>query len=208
MRSLLLISMLLACQAEPVNTFVPAANRSEAPIKDAEQSVGEPIAITTEAIPDPPKPKVILLIGDSEVMYMDWFFSRAHVKQPNETVLFDSKPGTTIGTWNFIFVSEMARYQKVDEVLIFLGTNNFNFPFLQNHDNILNEVKRRKVKCLWIGPTKVYGKHHPINEMIKQAVEPTCTFFNTEEDGIELQDGVHPTLAGGIKWLKDIWSVK
>lgn len=159
--------------------------------------------------PAPKSPERILLIGDSQVQYMDWYFSRAKVKHENETVFFDSKPGTTIGTWNNYFISEISKYPNLDVVIIFLATNNNNFRYLQPMYNILNEVKRRKLKCLWVGGTEVYGKHHPIiNNLVHQAVEPTCTFFDTEEAGIDLLDQVHPSLRGGIKWLQLIWAAK
>jgi hypothetical protein len=172
----------------------------------------EGVAMLDAAPPTPPPPQRILLIGDSEVLYLSWYFDRANVKQPNETVLFDSKPGTTIGTWNSIFVQEMSRYPRLDMVIILLGTNNFNFDFLQAHQSILDEVKRRNIKCLWVGPTDVKMKGwknlHMTGPFIKEAVDGTCTYFDTEAANIELADGVHPTLAGGIKWLQLIWEAK
>ena len=169
-------------------------------------------ATILDAIPTSPAPQRILLIGDSQVRYCDWYFNRANVKQPNETVIFDSKPGTTIGTWNYIFVQEMSKYPHLDMVIIFLGTNNFGFSYLQPHQNILNEIKRRNIKCLWVGPTDVKMKGwknlHMIGPFIKNAVDGTCTYFDTEQADIELADGVHPTLAGAINWLQLIWEAK
>jgi lysophospholipase L1-like esterase len=161
---------------------------------------------------DAVSPQRILLIGDSEVRYNNWYFSAANVKKPTETVFFDSKPGTTIGAWNSIFVSEMAKYPKIDVILIFLGTNNFNFSFLQPHQNILDEVKRRNIKCVWIGPTDVRWSGiknlHMTGPLIKAAVSSTCTYFDAEAANIELADGIHPTKRGSIKWLTLIWEVK
>ena len=202
-----LLGCLLACHSQ-VNdvplTIAKDVNNSSSVSIDA----GEDVVDTVPVI----LPKKILLIGDSQVRYLSWYMDRAGVKQPNETVFFDSKPGTTILTWNNIFVREMSKYPNIDEVLIFLGTNNFNFGFLQDHQNILNEIKRRNVKCLWIGPTNVrmngFKNLHMIGPLIKKAVEPVCKFFDTEAAGIELADGIHPSLDGAVKWLRDIWKVK
>lgn len=156
---------------------------------------------------DPPH-KNILLIGDSETVYAELYMHDANVKQSNETVYFDAKPGTTIGYWNGIFASELAKYPNIDEVIIFLGTNNWNATRLPPLNNILAEVNRRHLKCLWVGPTAVLNHPHPINRLLKPAVVPTCSYFDTEQAGIELRDIAHPTRAGAIKWLKMIWSAK
>lgn len=149
----------------------------------------------------------ILLIGDSQVLYANWFFKP--LKKSNETVFFDSKPGTTIGWWNYgTFHKEMSNYTNLDVVIIFLGTNNFNFTFLQPYQNILDEIRKRHVKCIWVGPTEVYGKKHIINQLIKTAVSNDCTYVNTEELSIPLADGVHPTAEGTVKWLTEIWKIK
>lgn len=166
----------------------------------------------------------ILLIGDSEVRYVGWHVKS--VQQPNESIFVDSKPGTNIIQWNngmwwnghfFNFKSEMAKYPNVDIVIIFLGTNNFNWRFLQPHQNILDEVKRRHIKCIWVGPTNVDARvfHNPritnphiVNKLLKQDVSSVCTYVDTEQLGIPLVDGVHPTAAGAVKWLQAIWQVK
>jgi len=195
MRYLLFIPLLLNCYTAPNIKHDP--NSLDQTIHRAEMIVGHT-----------PPPESILLIGDSEVMFSHFYFDEANVKQSNETVFFDSKPGTTILTWNNIFVSEMKRFPVVDTVIIYLGTNNQNFSWLQPHQNILNEIKRRNLKCIWVGNTKVYNRHHMINDLVHQAVEPTCTYFDTEKADIELADQVHPTKAGAIKWLKMIWALK
>jgi len=160
-----------------------------------------------EAAPIVPKHQNILIIGDSEVQYADWFFKP--FKNPNETVFFDSKPGTGIGWWNAgIFHREMNKFPNVDIVIIFLGTNNVNFKYLEPYQNILDEVKARNVKCIWVGPTAVYNKQHVINSLIRDAVSGTCTYVDTEALDIPLVDKVHPTQPGAIKWLTEIWKVK
>jgi hypothetical protein len=201
--------LLAACQ--PSNLAPTITDGPDATIKDAGIDVevvdAAPEAEQVEAAPVAPKHQNILLIGDSQVQYADWFFKP--FRKTNETVFFDSKPGTTIGWWSFgIFHREMSKYPNIDVVIVFLGTNNFNFKYLQPYQSILDEIKVRKVKCIWVGPTAVYGKKHVINSLIKDAVSGTCTYVDTEELDIPLVDGVHPTQPGAVKWLTEIWKVK
>lgn len=201
--------LLAACQ--PSNLAPTIIDRPDATIKDAGMDAEIVDAATeaeqVEAAPIVPKHQNILLIGDSQVQYADWFFKP--LRNKNETVFFDSKPGTTIGWWNYdIFHREMNKYHNIDIVIIFLGTNNSNFTYLQPYHNILDEVKARKIKCIWVGPTAVYGKKHIINTLIKDAVSETCTYVDTEALDIPLADGVHPTQLGTVKWLTEIWKVK
>jgi hypothetical protein len=102
----------------------------------------------------------------------------------------------------------MRRNAKPDVLIVFLGTVNFNFPYLQPIHNILDEITHRQLTCIWVGPTKVYGQTHIINQLIKEAVVPTCTYVDTETLDIPLEDGVHPTIPGAIKWLQEIWNIK
>ena len=195
---------LVACHPAPTYTTTVFDASADTPVSviDAGEDVSDG-GIEADT------PKQILLVGDSQVLYAKWYMARAGVQKPNETLFYDSHPGTTILTWNRIFVREMSKFPKMDEVLIFLGTNNNNFTYLQPLDNILGEVKRENVKCVWVGGTEVYHHHHPIiNNLIRNAVSPTCQFFDTEAAGIDLIDGVHPSPEGAKKWLKLIWDFK
>lgn len=202
-----LLGCLMACHARSLD--IPVATINDAsPVStiDAGEERNE------DVVDAAPSPQRILLIGDSQVRYLSWYFDRAEVKQPNETVLFDSHPGYTILAMNRIFVAEMNKYPNLDEVIIFLGTNNFNFNFIQDHQNILDEIKRRHIKCVWAGPTDVRMKGfknlHIIGPLIKHSVEEVCTYFDTEAFNISLLDGIHPDLEGGKKWLREIWKIK
>lgn len=158
----------------------------------------------------PPAHQNILLIGDSEVRYVHWYFDP--MRKPNETVYFDSKPGTTIGWWNDNFKREMSKYHDIDVVIIFLGTNNFNFTYLQPHQNILDTLNASSAKCIWVGPTDVhmekFTNFHKTGKLIQQEFSPRCTYVDTEQLGIQLEDGVHPSQKGAVKWLQEIWKVK
>lgn len=149
----------------------------------------------------------VLIVGDSEAGATA---TQLHqVKRPNEHVSLDYKVGSTIQFWAAgKFQKSMKNHPDTDEVIIFLGTNNYGNSTLPDVTPILNEIKARHVKCTWVGPTSVHGKHWPINSMLKAAVSNTCTYVDTESLGIDLHDGVHPTPSGALKWIRYIWSVK
>lgn len=202
-----ILPFLLACRTEPAS-IAPVAldviSISDTVIDAGQDEVGAPdVAAPSQRI---------LLIGDSQVFYMQVIFDRANVKKSNETVMFDSHPGFTILAMDRIFVAEMSKYPRLDEVIIFLGTNNWPFDkWQQPMDDILREVQRRNVKCLWVGPTEVYHKVDRVkalNKEIKTTIAGVCDFFDTQAAGIELQDGVHPSIEGGKKWLQEIWKAK
>lgn len=212
---LLYLALLFVAACFPSNLANTATDSSDISGKAVVVDAGTDINIVAtvaqvepvDAAPITPKNQNILLIGDSEVQYAYWFFKP--FKNLNETVFFDSKPGTGIGWWNAgMFHKEIDKYPNVDIVIIFLGTNNVNLKYFQPYQNILDEIKVRNVKCIWVGPTAVYNKKHHMNQLIKQAVEQTCTYVDTELLDIPLVDGVHPTSEGAVKWLTEIWKVK
>lgn len=206
MKTIYLLPIILACHNQSAHNVI-----AEASVDIVDAGITEEASTKTETKKSSPKHEDILLIGDSEVLYLSWYWSKAKLQRENETVLFDSKPGTTIGYWNYVFVDEMKKYPKVDVVLIFLGTNNHNFGnIMQPHQHILDEVKRRNIPCIWAGGTSVYGKRWEFNQTLRKMVEASgvCQFFNTEEDDIELADQIHPSVKGAVKWLQDIWKVK
>lgn len=223
---ILAIPFIMACQYPWPTNPDPIYDSSDASTSDVEDvadvvdsgqdvdisdvlAEAEPIDAAVAALP--PKHQNILLIGDSEVLYASGQVKK--VRQPNETVFIDSKPGTTIGWWNDgIFHREMSKYPNLDVVIVFLGTNNFNFNYLQPHQNILDEIKSHNVKCIWVGPTDVrmrgYKNLHITGRLIRNVVDGLCTYVDTESLSIPLVDGVHPTPEGTVKWLTEIWSVK
>jgi hypothetical protein len=206
MKKILILLLALACHRSRISDLphqtVPEASVNVAEVTDAGMDV------TPEAAEL--KHENILLIGDSEVLYSSWYFKP--MRRDNETVYFDSKPGTTIGWWNGVFQKEMSKYHDIDVVIVFLGTNNFNFDYLQPHQHILDTLKASSAKCIWVGPTDVHMKGftnpHIVNKLLKEEVSSLCTYVDTEQLHIELADGVHPTQAGAVKWLTEIWKVK
>ena len=174
------------------------------------ESVPSPVVVD---IPPPvvvelvPAPRRILIVGDSEACAVSPYVKL--VKDPLDTVDVDCKGGTTVPYWSLLgnFRAALSRHPKPDSVLIFLGTNHYSDPKanVPGVKNILGLVQERNINCVWVGNTAVHGKHWPINVTLKNAVTPTCDYFDTEQAGIQLSDGVHPTREGAIKWLKAIW---
>lgn len=200
-----MLFLLIGCQSnnyqQPKNVNIDEADNSN--LVDASIDVITETNLTISKS----KHQNILIIGDSEAMFAG--FKVKNIQQPNETVYVDGKPSTTIGQWNNgMFRKEMDKYFDLDVVVIFLGTNNVELHEMPPYQNILNEVKVRQLKCVWVGPPKVYNRHHQMNDLIKEAVSDTCIFIDTEALGIELVDNVHPTPTGTIKWLNEIWRVK
>jgi hypothetical protein len=152
-------------------------------------------------------PRRILIVGDSEAGYVSRRISE--VKLAHDTVEVDAKSSTTIQYWSELgnFLTVLNRHQKSDIVVIFLGTNNYGNTTLPNVAPILDEVVKRNLKCIWVGPTAVRGKNWPINAMLKARVQPVCKYLDTQASNISLEDGIHPTHESILKWLKLVWSL-
>lgn len=156
-------------------------------------------------------PTRTLIVGDSEAGFVSRRLKEFKEKvHPEETFDTDFKGGTVIQYWaaGGNFRAALSRHPKPDTVIIFLGTNNYWQKTMPDVKPILDEVQSRGIRCIWVGPTEVQGKKWEINQLIKAAVTPTCTYVDTETLNIPLEDGVHPTYAGIFKWLNAIWEVK
>lgn len=147
----------------------------------------------------------ILIIGDSEACVVSSQVKNA--KLPTDTVDVDCKGGTVVQYWGTggHFRAALARHPKPDVVLIFLGTNHHGQKVTPPVAPILDLVRDNGLQCVWVGNTAVDGKRWAINGLIHDAVQPTCSYFDTEAAGIQLTDGVHPYGAAALKWLQAIW---
>lgn len=215
MKYILSLLLLLGCRSQslPPNTITPDSNASNPPILiDAGEE-------TVDVVEEPtPKHETILMIGDSQTGYIKTQIEK--VRQPNETVFYNYRPGTTLLYWNrtisqvfsgcpFQHTCNYSGTINPTTILIFLGTCNYNFKFLQPIDNILNEIMTRKLKCVWSGPTRVYNDKHQINTLLKDKVSSMCSYVDVEELGIRLLgDETHPTTSGSEKWIRKVWQVK
>lgn len=174
---------------------VPTPQPSAAPIVDAESA-------------PPPKAasRHILIVGDSEACAVASQVKNA--KLPTDTVDVDCKGGTVVQYWaaGGHFRSALARHPHPDAVLIFLGTNHYwNQNDTPDVKPILDLVQEQGLSCVWVGNTAVKGKHWNINNLLRAAVTPACSYFDTEAADIPLADGVHPGPAAALKWLNAVW---
>ncbi len=194
----------------PLNVpTVPKAN--EQTIVDVGQA-HEPEAVVVEepqAVPEP-LPKVIakrtiLIIGDSEACAIASSVKKA--KLPTDTVYVDCKGGTVVQYWGAggNFRAALSRHPKPDVVLVFLGTNHYWQKETPPVEPILKIIRDRGFQCVWVGPTAVHKKNWLMNGLIRDAVTPTCDFFDTEAANIPLWDGVHPDEKGALVWLQKVW---
>ena len=147
----------------------------------------------------------ILIIGDSEACAVQWQVK--NVKLPTDTVDVECKGGTVVQYWGAQgnMQRALARHPGTDTVVIFLGTNHYGQTATPPVAPILDLIKQRGLKCVWVGNTAVNGKRWKINDLLRSAVTPTCSYFDTEAAAIPLPDGVHPDGTGALRWLRLVW---
>jgi hypothetical protein len=211
MRRLIPLLFAIACKS-PVDSL---------PVVPPVVEAGPPLAVQPAIIEAGPvvvtswiAPREVLIIGDSEACAVSYVVKATvkqiniDAKQPEDVVNVDCKGGTVVPYWGTggHFRAALARHPKTDAVLIFLGTNHYwNQKDTPNVVPILDLIKEKGLNCVWVGNTAVHGKHWNINNLLRTAVTPTCSYFDTEAANIPLADGVHPDRAGSVKWLKAIW---
>lgn len=161
------------------------------------------------------QPRRVLLVGDSEACRVG-LFVQAEARRINDEqhqsrdiVEVDCRTSTMVQYWaeDGNFKASLERHQKPDAVLVFLGTNHWWIPNVTpDVAPITDLVKERGIDCLWVGNVKAYGEHYQINDLLREAVTPTCRYFDTEAANIPLDPGgVHPGREGAVKWIRAIW---
>lgn len=152
-----------------------------------------------------PASRKILIIGDSEACAVQWQVKNA--KLPTDDVSVECKGGTVVQYWGAGGNMKRAldKHPGTDVVVIFLGTNHYGQTVTPPVAPILDLVKSRGLKCVWVGNTAVNGRKWKINDLLRSAVTPTCSYFDTEAAAIPLPDGVHPDGTGALKWLRLVW---
>ncbi len=147
-----------------------------------------------------------LIIGDSEAGRC---FPRINlIASQREQFVLDYKTSSTIQHWaNKKFESSINTHNP-NRVIVFLGTNNYAENKLPDIKQILNVISKNSIECVWVGPVAVRGnKKIIINDLLRDAVQPTCKYFDTINADIPLEDGIHPGKIGIDKWLTLIWSL-
>lgn len=172
--------------------------------------------IEPEPKPDPIKVALardVLLVGDSEACMVATVIkdvvpqADAELNIPTDTVEVECKAGTVIQYWaeGRFFERALKAHPNATNVVVFLGTNHYWNTELPSPKLILDQIVDKKLGCTWVGNTAVYGKKWSINSMLQTAVEPTCSYFDTEAQNVALWDGVHPGPTAAKKWLKAVW---
>lgn len=146
----------------------------------------------------------ILVVGDSEACAMK-FGALESVRAPNEIVDVVCSVGTRVSYWENGRISSLLSQKKYDFVIVFLGTNDYGSPVKGN--KIAKQITDSGAKCIWVGPTLVRGKTSSTNDSLRNSSSP-CSFLDTQSLQIPLADGIHPTRAGALKWIKAIWERK
>lgn len=156
----------------------------------------------------PPLTRHVLIVGDSEACAVKPYASAIAMQHsPADIVAVECKVGTRVDYWGTggHLAEALAAHPDTDTVVVFLGTNHYADRAAPNVKPILDQVKAHSLGCEWVGNTAVRGRSWPINGLLRSAVVPTCVYFDTEAAHIPLADGVHPTVAGAVTWLKLIW---
>lgn len=156
-----------------------------------------------------PIPRNVLIVGDSEACAVGFIADKvANERLPHDNVSVECKGGTTVQYWGSggHLRQALVRHPASDVVLVFLGTNHYWQKETPPVGLILDLIRDSNVKCVWVGNTAVKGKKWPINGLLRGAVTPTCSYFDTEAADVQLWDGVHPDRANALRWLRMVWS--
>lgn len=154
----------------------------------------------------------VLVVGDSEACAVGAFAddkewrAKAGLGSPDDVVGVWCKVSTTVDYWG----AQGHMREAVDEfrpnvALVFLGTNHYGAKKAPDVAPILDLIREHDLRCVWAGNTAVHGKRWAVNGLLREAVTPTCSYFDTEAAGIQLRDGVHPGPSEAQRWLKDVW---
>lgn len=151
-----------------------------------------------------PDVRGILVVGDSEACAVETAV-RARTNQTSET-MFDCKVSSTISYWSERINVTLRDHPHPSTVVVFLGTNHYWLTKdLPDVGPIIDPIKATGATCVWVGNTAVRGRTWPVNRLLKDAVGPRCSYFDTEAAKIPLRDGIHPTPAGATKWVDMLW---
>jgi hypothetical protein len=170
------------------------------------------LSVPTVTIVSKRLPRHVLIVGDSEACTVGPYVRTtvALINQendePRDDVHVACKGGTVVQYWGAggHMQAALREFPHPDDILIFLGTNHYwqkQAPTTASITNFLDSAD-----CIWVGNTAVHGQHWAINGLIRDAVTPRCTYFDTEAADISLADGVHPTPAGAVRWLRLVWA--
>lgn len=158
-----------------------------------------------------PRSRNVIIVGDSEACAVKHDVQAITDKiadsngLPHDKIIVGCKVGSRIPFWDVHVRDVIDQHDRPDVVLVFLGTNHYDEVGEQPVKPILDYIELTGADCVWVGNTSVRGKRWKVNEVIKASVESRCKYFDTEAANIPLVDGIHPTSAGVVKWIEEIW---
>jgi hypothetical protein len=150
----------------------------------------------------------VLIVGDSEacnVATYAWEVSQE--LHQHDLIDVACRVGSRVEYWGAQghLANHLAQHPKPDVVVVFLGTNHYYERVAPVVAPILDQIEQQGSSCVWVGNVPVRGHRWPINGLLRAAVTPRCTYFDTEAAQIPLADGIHPTVVGAQEWLRKIW---
>lgn len=188
-----------------------------APVEDAASAV-EPVAAVVAEVPAalllPPRPKKVLLLGDSMVGYGRGLSLALKKRFESDGIEFhwDAKTSASVQAFDAAdTLDKMIRVFNPDLVLLSLGTNNLSYPnpdaFGANVASLAKKMADHGRQCVWIGPLKPSWKWNPHSlEVIREHAAP-CRYFDSTGVEAPIQtDHIHPTDVGGEKWATPLYA--
>lgn len=218
--SIVFLLALLGCNvSHRVDSTPPATTVAAVDASTEAKAYDGPFQGAVPGVEVPPPPVLVpvsrhvLIIGDSEACAVGWVVKgtvkkiNEEAQQPYDRVDVVCKGGTMVQYWGRQgnFRAALSKHPNPDTVLVFLGTNHYHQQTTPEVGPILDVVKEYGFNCVWVGNTAVKGGRYKINKLLREAVQPTCSYFDTEAAGIPLADGIHPNGAGAAKWIRAIW---
>lgn len=217
---LVMFAVALGCAKDRTDaTPLPTVNTAK---EDSEPPV---VTAPTMEIVTPRQSRHVLIVGDSEACAVSSYINLKKLVAtindedgaPHDVVDVECKGGTVVQYWGDGGNLKLAlqKHPKPDDVIVFLGTNHYWIKSIPETTKVPGQLTLPKVRvitdqlkdtnCIWVGNTAVHGQHWAVNGLLRDAVIPQCTYFDTEAANIELADGVHPTPAGAVKWVRLVW---
>lgn len=148
----------------------------------------------------------ISVIGDSQVGNV-----APHLAKKINTgwvLNYNYKIGSGIQYWNNETFSRALDELQPNEIIIFLGSNNYDAKDLPKTDKIISYIERRKLKCMWVGPPLIFERKWKHTETLQGRIGNVCQYFDSQRKEITLADKIHPTRNGAIWWADAIWRNK
>lgn len=130
----------------------------------------------------------ILLLGDSMAQGLYPQF-KSLLKQYDVAVVSKYKVGSSSKYWANQNISKIIEDEKPNYIFVALGTNEYQNPYFQHTDKIINDIKQSGVSFKWIAPIQQKAKDY--NSYVSSIIGKE-NMFETNED-LPLYDGVHPT---------------